>query len=280
MELREKFQFGVGLLLLWEGIVGIVLFSNYGDRGHTAWGIIAIIGGAIFLFISVKPRTESPSPRLFKTADQVFFAICFLAAGFLVLFLTLFGETGGSAVSNYYISAVLLSWGVLPFTWILVKRIRNIEEKKIEPRLEIIEFGEIQEEKITQELKNAGIIPTGEVQMIIKRVGYSDPVYARKIFRAWPWRAKGQIFLTNAELIFLSVKKKKINFSVPISEISAIQLFTARSGASDYLWCEVLYGNPKVSAVFMTHFISHDAYNMKLLETLQDWYDTWTSSKV
>ncbi len=277
MDLGEKFKFGVGLLLLWEGIVGIILFSHYGDQGHTAYGIIAIIGGAIFLFLSVKPREERPSFRLFKTADQVFFAILFLSAGLLVFFLTLFGETGGSVVSNYYISGVLLSWGVLPFTWILVKRIRNIEEKKLEPRLEIIEFGEIQEQEIAHELKIAGISPTGEVQMIIKRVGYSDPVYARKIIRAWPWRAKGRLILTDAELIFLSVKKKKINFSIPISEIGTIHPFPARSGALSYTWCEVLYGNPKISAIFTTRFFGADIYNLKLLETLQTWYDRWTN---
>ena len=154
-----------------------------------------------------------------------------------------------------------------------MKRIKK-SDKEFEPKLDIVEYSGMQEEEITRELKNGGIDYTGHIQMIINKVGYSDPVYARKVIRGWPWRAKGRIVLTDKELIFLSVKKKMINFSIPLSEISAIQLFPARSGALSYKWCEIIYGNPKISAVFMTYFASYDIFNIKLQETLQKWYET------
>jgi len=265
MNFIEKFQFSSGILLLCQGILGIVFFSMYGNVGFLVFGILLTIFGIIPLLISIRPPEAMPSPpeRSWNVIPGV---ISFLFFGFLFLL--------NKSLFYYYLSGLFLSWGITAIAWVLMMGIKKID-KEFKPKLDIVGYPEMQEEEIMRELKNTGIYHTGQIQMIINKVGYSDPVYARKVIRGWPWRAKGRIILTDKELIFLSVKKKKINFSISLSEIGAIQPFPARSGALSYKWCEIVYGNPKISAVFMTRFVSYDIYNMKLLETLQEWYETW-----
>lgn len=265
MNFTEKFQFGIGVLFLCQGNLGIIFFSMYGNAGFLVFGILLIIFGIIPLLISIRPSETIPSPPK-RSWNVIAGVISFLFLGFLFLF--------SKNLFYYYLSGLFLSWGITAIAWSLMIGIKKID-KEFKPILDIIGYPEMQDEEIMSELKNTGIYPTGQIQMIINKVGYSDPVYARKVIRGWPWKAKGRIILTDKELIFLSVKKKKINFSIPLSEIGAIQPFSARSGALSYKWCEILYGNQKISAVFMTRFVSYDIYNMKLLETLQKWYETW-----
>ena len=264
MNFPQKFQFSVGVLLLCQGILGIIFFSIYGDIGFIVGGILLTISGIFPLLISIRPR-EAMAPPPMSPLNGIIGAISFLFFGFLFLF--------GNNWFFYYVSGLLFSWSVTAIIWGLMKGIKK-SDKEFEPKLDIVGYSEIQEKEITRELKTAEIDNSGHIQMIINKVGYSDPVYARKVIRGWPWRARGRIFLTDKELIFLSVNKKKINFLIPLSEISAIQLFPARSGALSYKWCEIIYGNPKISAVFMTYFASYDIYNIKLQETLQKWYET------
>ena len=186
-------------------------------------------------------------------------------------------HTGDWSFFNYILIFLIIVNG-LYIVWI-------VKPRKLTPH--IVDSSEIQEGEINEELMNVGIVPSGQIIEIIEKVAYCDPVYARKRFRAWPWRAKGKIIVTNKELIFVSVKKKKINFSILISEIYAIQPFVARGGSRSFKVCEIIYkdqfDNEKVSALFMGRigFSTFDypseieLKSMKLMEKLQKWYDTW-----
>ncbi len=160
-----------------------------------------------------------------------------------------------------------------------------VKPRKLTPH--VVERSEIQEKELHEELINVGIVLSGELLKIIERIAYCDPVYARKRFRKWPWRAKGRIVLTSKELIFLSVKKKKTYFSIPISAIHAIQYFVARGGSRTFKVCEIVYReteeDQKGSVLFMgtIGFSTFDypseieLKSMKLMETLEKWYETW-----
>ncbi|MHA1377317.1 MAG: hypothetical protein ACTSRG_02935 [Candidatus Helarchaeota archaeon] len=80
--------------------------------------------------------------------------------------------------------------------------------KKLYP--EVIEENEVVRENINQELINSGISYEGQLIKIIENVGYSDPKYAKKRIRKWPWREKWKLILTNKEIVFLG---KKIFFN-------------------------------------------------------------------
>ncbi len=183
------------------------------------------------------------------------------------------------------------SWGYLKFLMIIpmiisiINIIWIVMPRKLTP--DIVESSEIQEGELNEELMNAGVMPSGQILQVIRKVAYSDPMYARKPVRAWPWRAKGKIVLTTKELIFVSVKKKKTYFSIPISNFKSIQYFVARGGSRRFKVCEIVYQNPdeeqRESALFMgtIGFSTFDMpseielKSMKLMDAIQKWYDTW-----
>ena len=168
--------------------------------------------------------------------------------------------------------------GAINIIWI-------VKPRKLTP--DIVESSELDEGALNEELINVGIVPSGQILKVIEKMAYSDPKYARKRIRAWPWRAKGRIVLTSKELIFLSVKKKKTYFSIPIGNFYSIQYFVARGGSRTFKVCEIVYDDPdvdqKASVLFMgtIGFGTFDMpseielKSMKLMETLQKWYDTW-----
>ena len=178
-----------------------------------------------------------------------------------------------------------LYWGYMKYLLILIIVTSVImiiwiaKPRKLTPH--IIEGAEIQEETLTQELKQVGIVPNGQVLMIIEKLGYSDPLYARKSIRKWPWRDKGKVVLTDKELIFLG---KRDHFFISLSDILAIQPFTARGGIRTFQVCEIVYGDFKDSVVFMgtIGFRTFDMpseielKSMKLMKTFQKWYDSWS----
>lgn len=175
---------------------------------------------------------------------------------------------------------LLMVLDIIIIIWILLPR-------QLEPN--VSDVSRIQLPQINEELRDLGIFPEGAILEIIDNVAYCDPEYARKAFRAWPWRAKGRIILTKAELIFISVKKKKINFVVPIATIKAFYEFVGRGGSRTYKVCEILYRDPiadqQLSVLFMgtIGFKTFDMpseielKSLKLMAHLQKWYETWTT---
>ncbi|NVM29301.1 MAG: hypothetical protein HWN65_10720 [Candidatus Helarchaeota archaeon] len=183
------------------------------------------------------------------------------------------------------------SWGYLKYLWIFPIIIAALNiiwiVKPINLNPQIIESSEIQKGELYEELRVVNIVPKGEILKVIEKVAYSDPVYAQKRWRSWPWKAKGKILLTSKELIFLSVKKKKIYFSVPIDLIESIQPYVSRRGSRTFKVCEIIYNNPhddeKSSGLFMGtksfrrfDFTSGiEMESMQLMETLKKWHETW-----
>jgi hypothetical protein len=263
--------------MLIEGILGVIFFNIYGaNMGYMeafayflVGGIVPCFGILLVVMSIIVPegwiliRSGSTNYGFIFSKFLIFTAFLSTISGLLLNFLWLF-----------YFSQLLLSWACAAFIWGLIIE-KQILSDKFEPELEIVESTESQEEELSRELKTAGIDPIGHFQMIINRIAYLDPVYASKKSRWWLWSAKGRVVLTDRELIFLSVKKKKINFSIPISEIEKIQVLQAQQRSFSYKTCEIIYGNPKISAIFMTYFVTLDKFGVKLQETLQKWYETW-----
>lgn len=196
----------------------------------------------------------------------------------ICIFDRIFAPLLGDGVYLKFLFVLPIIMGAITILWI-------IKPRKLTPH--VVESAEIDESKLNEELINVGIVPNGRVLTVIEKVAYSDPVYARKRFRAWPWRAKGRIVLTSRELIFLSVKKKKTYFSIPISAIHSIQYFVARGGSRTFKVCAIVYRIPeeeqKGSVLFMgtIGFSTFDypseieLKSMKLMETLEKWHETW-----
>lgn len=154
-----------------------------------------------------------------------------------------------------------------------------LRPKNFNPKLIDIE---LHKDRINQELKRAEINPDGTIVTIVEKVGYADPEYALKPRRGWYWRDKGKIVLTERELIFLG--KKRIRFSIFLSEIMAIQAFISRAGFYTFTCFEIVYNDQlqKVSAVFMglpgsslDPMVELGEKSSKLMELIQKWYDTW-----
>ncbi len=185
-----------------------------------------------------------------------------------------------SAVINWFYLSEGIFLCVLSYFFNSKKR-KIISQVKLQKILhEFFEPTETQRTEITNQLKIHGIFPNGEIVMVFENVGYSDPAYVRKRFRKWPWREKGKIILTEKQLIFLGKKEK---FVIPLSEIHSIQPFPARGGIRTFKVCEIKYDSPKVSIIFIgnvSFWVSDppttlELKSMRLMETLQKWYNTW-----
>ena len=157
MKIIEKFYFFVGILLLYQGILGILFFNIHGDVGFIVFGTLLTILGIVTILISIR-LLETISPPPLSPWGVIPGAISFLFIGILFLF--------GNILFYYYLSGLFLSWGATAIFWILVKLCKK-RDKDFEPKLDIIESSEIPEEEIKQDLKNAEIDPTGQIQMII-----------------------------------------------------------------------------------------------------------------
>lgn len=146
---------------------------------------------------------------------------------------------------------------------------------------EFFEPTEIQRAELINELKTQGIIPEGVILMVFEKVGYSDPTYALKRIRKWPWRERGKMMLTEKELIFLG---EKSNYVIPLSEFNSIQPFIGRGGIRNFKVCEIIYDSPKKSVIIYGNvsFWTSDPptevelKSMRLMETIQKWYNVWS----
>lgn len=142
---------------------------------------------------------------------------------------------------------------------------------------------DIQRAELTQELKARGIVPEGAILTVFGEVGISTSTYALKRFRKWPWQEKGKIILTERELIFLS---KTAHLVIPLAEINSIHSSTGRGGIRTYHVCEIIYASPKKSAIFYGHVslwasdppTELELKSMRLMESIQKWYDLWSQN--
>ena len=147
--------------------------------------------------------------------------------------------------------------------------------------MKVITAPKIPIEKVSQRLEQAEIAKEGEILLLIKRVGYADPTYAegRSRLRV-PWRHKGELIFTTKEVIFLG---KKAYFRIPIAAIHTIQPFTVRIGvAGSVQVCELTYGQPQESVVFIGYEINYVAYALKgpslrLIEILREWHAAYST---
>ncbi|MFX1451988.1 MAG: hypothetical protein ACFFCM_14180 [Promethearchaeota archaeon] len=165
---------------------------------------------------------------------------------------------------------------ILLIIWDLIMIVYIVKPRKLTPEVE--EITEILDENIHQKIKDLGINLEGEILKIVDKVGYSDPAYARKRIRKWPWREKGKIVLTDKELIFLG---EEINIIIPLSKINVIQPFIARGGIRTFKVCEISYSEQNRQAIFMG-VIGFSAFDppselelksMRLLDYLKKWYE-------
>ncbi len=149
---------------------------------------------------------------------------------------------------------------------------------------EFFEPNEAQRAELTTELTTQEIIPEGTILMVFEQVGYSDPTYAVKRIRKWPWRERGKMLLTEKELIFLG---KKAKFVIPLSEIKSIQPFTARGGLRELKVCEIVYGSSKKSVILYGNVnfrwasdppTEVELKSMRLMEAIQKWYNVWVQN--
>ncbi|MHA1265863.1 MAG: hypothetical protein ACTSRS_11575 [Candidatus Helarchaeota archaeon] len=189
---------------------------------------------------------------------------------------------------DYWISSFSVNVRFFPTLFIiftiicLINIVWILHPRKLHPQ--IITSSELQNTNCMEEMFDVGIVPKGVILQIIDKVAYSDPAYARKRFRAWPWRAKGKIILTDKELVFISVKKKKINFLIPISAIHSFREFVARGGSRKFKVCELVHIDPETAqqeSVLFMGTIGFGTFDMPseielksmyLLEHLQKWY--------
>lgn len=146
---------------------------------------------------------------------------------------------------------------------------------------EFFEPNETQQAELTTELATQGIIPDGAILMVFEQVGYSDPAYAVKRIRKYPWRERGKMLLTEKELIFLG---KNAKFVIPSYDIISIQPFTAYGGIRELKVCEIIYGSSKKSVILygkVSFWWTSDPptevelKSMQLMESIQKWYNVW-----
>ena len=118
MKIDEKFWLGVGILLLCEGMVGIILYFINGEVELIAWGITFAIGGVFYsLLIIFKPEAERRGKSIIKWK---YFSILCSVFGIV-------GLTGGiyrNEVILCYLSGIILSWGLAAICWLRVKQLR------------------------------------------------------------------------------------------------------------------------------------------------------------
>ncbi|MHA1379420.1 MAG: hypothetical protein ACTSRG_13680 [Candidatus Helarchaeota archaeon] len=154
----------------------------------------------------------------------------------------------------------------------------NLLSKKTS--FEINDVDEIMKNNIAQELMKQNISPRGEILAVLEKAAYSDPEYARKPIRKWPWREKGKLIFTKKELIFIGRRKKLI---ISLSEINAIKNFTAIGGVRAFNVCEINYGilNTQFLLMIAPGLASFDilskidSTSIKLMEYLQNWCNYW-----
>ncbi len=180
----------------------------------------------------------------------------------------------GFGIFFIYMMTFLIIWNIITIALI-------IRPRKLSP--DLVEMTEDEMKEMEQVLNKSQLHAEGTIQSVLNDVGYSDPIYARKPIRKYPWREKGILILTDKELIFLG---KEIQFSISISEINTIRPFITKGGIRTFKVCEVNHGLQEEGAIFMG-VIGYFAFDppselelksMKLMEYLKKWHDTWSQN--